>query len=316
MWQIIGQQPAVDRLRRDVEKGALPHALLLTGRSGSGRTTLAVELAKTLNCVSDDAPCQRCVHCHQIAAGTHPDVSIVESASGRDSIAIQQIRDLRGGASLRPFQGRWKVYIIAGAERLTPQAADALLKTLEEPPPNVVFVLTALDMESVPPTVVSRCRLLTLRVPRESEIVDLLARELDPSEAARIARLARGNVGWAVRAARQPKLASEEEQLERALAGVFEMGMEDRLKLAESLTADRKDRANIRHVLELMLVELRRMLPVPPAGTNDGPEQPAPAAPELEQVPAMFAAVRLAMERIDQNVDPRLTLETLFLGLP
>src|SRR6266487_606693 len=142
MWDFMGNERVVEGLRVAVEKGRLPHALLFVGPAGVGKTRLALELAKALNCEGEDSPCGACVHCRQIASGSHPDVVLLERGEGKDSIAIGQVRELRQEATLRPFQGRRKVYVIAGAEALTAQAADALLKTLEEPPPELVLVLT------------------------------------------------------------------------------------------------------------------------------------------------------------------------------
>jgi DNA polymerase-3 subunit delta' len=321
MWNVIGQDRAVDMLRRALDANRLPHALLLTGPEGVGKTHLALQLAQALNCVGPDAPCGECVHCHQIEIGSHPDVVVVERPEGKEGIAIAQVRELRDAASLRPFQGRRKVYIIAAAEALTGNAADALLKTLEEPQPQLTMILTASDDEALPPTIVSRCRVIPL-VPVPADVIAgaLVERGEDAESAARLARLARGSMGWALRAARQPRLATQQRELTVRLADLWELDLEGRLRLIESLT-DKKDRAAVRRSLELMLLLARDLLLI--AGGLEpryaGPEEGARLARQardmdIAAIHANMAALKDAMERIDQNVDPRLALEAAIIS--
>ena len=324
MWKIIGHERAAELLHRAVATDQVPHALLLTGPAGIGKTTLALELAKALNCVGEEPPCQVCLHCRQIEAASHPDVRLVERPEGKESIAIQQIRELRETAFIRPFQGRRKVYIIAGAEALTPQAADALLKTLEEPQPQVVLVLTAPDAEALPPTVVSRCRLVSLQsVPAMRLVQALQERGLESGEAERLARLAQGNIGWALRAAKQPKLVTQQEEMIARLSEMLEMDLEARLQLAELIAGDRKERPALRRNLELLLLLGRDLLLV---SQGCPPQLATPAQTEalarqaqrlgLAHIHAYLQRLRLTLERIDQNVDPRLALEALMVRLP
>jgi len=291
---------------------------------GVGKTRLALELAKALNCTGDERPDQVCVHCRQIEHGTHPDVAIIERPEGKDSIAIQQVRELRTTASLRPFQARFRVYVVAGAEALTLQAADALLKTLEEPQVQVVLVLTALDVSGIPETVVSRCRRLALQPVSEAQIAGAL-REMgqDETRAGRVARLAQGSLGWAVRAAKDARLVTRQEEALDQMARVPELRLDERLALAESLTAGKRERTEVRRVLEALALLARDLLL-----THEGLE---PRLVRIDQRDMLARQVRSfslaqirdhlqrlkgAMERLDSNVDPRLLLEALLVEMP
>ncbi len=321
MWNVIGHKRAVSALQRALETNRLPHALLFTGPEGVGKTHLALELAKALNCAGEDRPCGSCIHCHQTEIDSHPDVSVVERADGKDSIVIGQVRELRDAASLRPFQGRRKVYIIAGAEGLTDQAADALLKTLEEPQPQLTMILTASEAEGLPATVVSRCRVIPLQqVETEVIAAALRAAGQDEASSARLARLSRGRVGWALRAARQPKLATQQQELAVRLADLWSLDVDGRLLLIESLT-DKKDRAAVRRSLELMMILTRDLLFItqglPPwfMGTDEADLlRSRGAGLSLREIHGRMAALKAAMERIDQNVDPRLSLEAALIS--
>lgn len=320
----MGHDRAVAGLERLITEGRLPHALLLTGPNGVGKTTLGLDLARVLNCVGSNPPCGECIHCRQITAGSHPDVEIIERPDGKESISIEQVRTLRDAAALRPFQGRQKVAIIAGAEYLTPQAADALLKTLEEPQAQLTLILTAAHADSLPETVVSRCRVVALRsVPAEVIADRLRGGGTGSTEAERIARLSRGNMGWALGAASQAKQVAAQEEMVARLSALLDLAPAARIDLAESLAADRKDRNAVRRALEvlshlgrdLLLLHFGLAPRLAYGGEVEVLSRQAGRV-DAQSLSTYLQGVRLAMDRIDRNVDPRLTLEALFLSAP
>jgi DNA polymerase-3 subunit delta' len=157
---IIGQQSPVRILKTLLRSNDIPHALLFTGINGVGKRTAARIIAMTLNCRQQlppsDAPCGTCPSCRQIQSGKHPDVPLIEPQA--NLLRIDRIRELLAALSMKPFSARHRVVIIADAQCMNPEAANALLKMLEEPPAHTLLILTASQKSDLLPTIVSRCR--------------------------------------------------------------------------------------------------------------------------------------------------------------
>ncbi|HEV2303855.1 MAG TPA: DNA polymerase III subunit gamma/tau, partial [Stellaceae bacterium] len=165
--ELIGQEAMVRTLRNAIAAGRVAHAFILTGVRGVGKTTTARILARALNCVGADGtggptaePCGACEHCRAIAEDRHVDVIEMDAAS---RTGVDDIRDLTEGVRYRPVSARYKVYIIDEVHMLSKNAFNALLKTLEEPPPDVVFIFATTEFHKVPITVLSRCQRYALR---------------------------------------------------------------------------------------------------------------------------------------------------------
>lgn len=179
---IVGQEHVRESLRRAILEKQVAHAYLFSGPRGTGKTSTARILAKALNCQDHGPrpdPCGRCASCRAIAAGSSLDVIEIDAAS---NTGVDNIRDLKTGAVLAPFS-RYKVYIVDEVHMLSMQAFNALLKTLEEPPPRVIFILATTELHKVPATIVSRCQCFQFRRFTTYEIVNHLGKILD-SEAA------------------------------------------------------------------------------------------------------------------------------------
>ncbi|HYR02031.1 MAG TPA: DNA polymerase III subunit delta', partial [Syntrophobacteria bacterium] len=155
--EIIGQNRVIRLVRQALRHGRLPHALLFAGLDGVGKRRTALALARVLNCegASSGDSCDRCLSCRKMASGNHPDLLLVEREG--QFIRIDRIRDLQRRLRFRPLEGRKRVILIHEAETMRTEAANALLKILEEPPPDNLFILTAPDSTALLPTIASRC---------------------------------------------------------------------------------------------------------------------------------------------------------------
>ena len=197
---VVGQQHVVRTLRNAVEQGKVHHAYLFVGSRGTGKTSMAKILARSLNCERGGptaTPCGECESCLTIAAGTSMDVIEMDAASNR---SVDDVRDLRERVAYAPSGGHWKVYILDEAHMLTKEAWNAFLKTLEEPPPNTVFVLATTESHKVMATIADRCQRFDFQRPSLEQISEVLERvaaaesiELDDGATATIARSAQGS---------------------------------------------------------------------------------------------------------------------------
>ncbi|HEX5376181.1 MAG TPA: DNA polymerase III subunit gamma/tau [Solirubrobacterales bacterium] len=198
--EVVGQQHVVRTLRSAVEQGKVHHAYLFVGSRGTGKTSMAKILARSLNCERGGptvTPCGECESCTTIASGVSIDVIEMDAASNR---SVDDVRDLRERVAYAPTGGRWKVYILDEAHMLTKEAWNAFLKTLEEPPPNTVFVLATTEAHKVMPTIADRCQRFDFQRPSLEQISEVLARvsaaegiEAEDAAVAMIARSASGS---------------------------------------------------------------------------------------------------------------------------
>ena len=203
-------------------RAGMTHAWLFTGPPGSGRSVAARAFAAALLC--PDLGCGHCASCHQVLAGTHADVLLVRPDGL--SYGVRQTRDLVLRAATAPFGGRWRAILFEDADRATEQAANALLKAIEEPSPRTVWLLCAPSPDDLVPTIRSRCRLVTLRTPPASAIAEVLARRdgIEPGLALRAARAAQGHIGRARRLATDPEAARRRAEVLRVPFSVDGLG--------------------------------------------------------------------------------------------
>jgi DNA polymerase-3 subunit delta' len=317
---IVGQESAVALLARAVATDRLAHAYAFVGPPGVGRRTTAVALAQAVLC--PERGCGACSVCRRVLAGQHADARLIAPTPPRDNpkgvplIRIEHVRELERTAALAPHEGPRKVFILDDADRLTRETPQALLKTLEEPPPRTLLVLVISQPRALPPTVMSRCQRVRFR-PLPAAIVEALleARGVPADDRALLARLSRGQVGLA--------LAAPLEDLRgRRDAAVALLGL-DVARLTARLGDARPDRATVAGFLDVYRTWYRDALCLAVGGDAallvHGDREAdlralAGARPPMALVAAL-EALRAAAEGLDANVAPRLVLEHALLSM-
>jgi len=334
MWQVVGQTRAVSLLQHSLERGSLAHAYLLIGPAHVGKMTLALNLAQALNCQASEPPCGECASCQKIALAKHADVQIIgltsdgnsAEAKPRAEISIDQIRQMQHSASLPPFEGRYKVFIVDGAEQLSTEAANCLLKTLEEPVGKVIFILLATNERLLPPTVVSRCQRLELPPLAATEVEAALNSGwgIEPQKAKLLARLSHGCLGWAISAAYDDGLLQQRAQQLDRLLDIINADYEERFAYAAQLAAQfSQNRGWVQGILDLWLDWWRDLLLVK-VDCNDAIINIDRSATLIEkakgynlaQIRVFINNIQAAGEQLRLNANPQLVLETLMLSIP
>lgn len=238
--EIVGHERPVAILTRALANNALAHALLFSGEEGIGKKATAQALAAAVQCREQGAAggCGHCNSCRKAAAGNHPDVHL-ETAEG-DEIKIDQIRQIQADLSLRPFEGESKVLIVDGAERMNSAAANAFLKTLEEPPGESLIILVSAMPHSLLPTIRSRCQEIKFQPLARPALAAVLQerRGLSADDAWFAAALSRGSIGRALTMDVEAEKTAREEFTAQWL-DIGRMPATDVLALAESLGKDR-----------------------------------------------------------------------------
>lgn len=171
---IIEQERIKKLLAGSLANHEVSHAYLFVGKKGIGKTMMALEFAKALLCRGDEKPCGACIPCEKIEHGNHPDVLITQPGKGESAIKIDQIRKLIATLPVKPFESDLRVSIIKGGDKMTPEAQNALLKSLEEPEPHNVFIITAENLEKMLNTIRSRCQVLSFEPVSDAGIREIL----------------------------------------------------------------------------------------------------------------------------------------------
>lgn len=328
---IMGHEWAVDLLSGALANDRLAHAYLLSGPAFIGKTTLARVFAQALNCgAGDSEPCLACRSCQLIANDGHPDVRLIEpvlSSSGRtETLRIDQVRGLQRELALFPYEGRYRVAIMTRFQQASPGAANALLKTLEEPPERVVLVLTADSGRPLLPTIVSRCQPLALRpLPLEKvESALLLHWHATEGQANQLAHLSGGRLGLAVRLLTDSHLLDRRGERLDAMEALLGEDRAARFRYVEGLTRT-KQGTMVREVLELwsgwwrdvMLTAVWKMRSAPITNV-DRKDQIQAAANRygIESARAVVRSIQETLGQLDHNANTRLALEVLMLSLP
>jgi DNA polymerase-3 subunit delta' len=326
---VIGHAPIVSLLKQAVRKGSVPQSLLFAGPDGVGKRAVAVALAQAINCprrgASGDDACGTCSTCERIARGVHTDVAIVDR--GEDaSIKIDSVRErVLDVIGYRPFEAARRVFVIDAAEDLGDQAQDALLKTLEEPPPSAVIVLVSSYPDLLRPTVQSRCRRLRFGPLAESDVARVLTERhrVDAGRARALAAASGGSVARALAA--QAGSLDEDREAAFGVVAAAKGRVGDRLRAAAALAkhdSDRRDREALSDRLTIVGSILRDLGAIA-AGRRDAlvntdrqdELRSLAAAYDLRRVVAGYAAVSQAQSALSRNAGPKIVADWIAVSL-
>lgn len=330
MWQTIGQSKALALLEHSLRTGSLAHAYLFAGPPHVGKTTLALDLAQALNCQGVEPPCGKCQSCRRIVNGKHADIAIIglNSARGlremkpRVEISIEDIRELQRSVSLPPYEGKYKVFIIDGAEYLSAEAANCLLKTLEEPPPRVIMLLLAAEELQLLPTVVSRCQRVELKPMPSGEVERVLikSRGVDRDKARLLARLSQGCLGWALTASVDDGYLVQRTQRLSEMLSLLGTGWEERFVYAAQLGNDRRSAEEVIKLWliwwhDVMLTKCGCKQVISNVDHTLALEESAQALSLLE-INNFINSLQKSLSQISKNANLRLVFEILMLDMP
>ena len=328
-WNIVGHEHAINTLRRALQAQRVRHAYLFTGPEHIGKALLAQRFAQTLLCTDGgDAnnapqnPCNACLSCRKVMHGNHPDVHYISRPPEKQFILIEQVRALQADAARKTLEGRRNIFIIQGMHEMNVQAANCLLKTLEEPEPDVVLLLTTPDPGLLLPTILSRVQQVPMQLLTMKQIKSALEDRwhVEPDEANLIAALAAGRMGWAVQAVEDEDMLAERQTQLETLAKLSTAGKVQRFDVAQRLSADSD---KLHGILELWLLWWRDMV----LAANNCLDlivnvdmqsiiQNQAAKVGAAESQRMVRAILGTMEALDQNVNARVALEVLMLDLP
>jgi DNA polymerase III subunit delta' len=334
MWDIVGQEKAVTFLQKSLERGSLAHAYLLVSAPHVGKMALAVHLAKAINCESTERPCGKCPSCVRIAAGKHADVQIIELAQVAESdenesktkISVEQVDQILHSVNLAPFEGKYRVFIVNGVEFMSIGAANRLLKTIEEPVENVIFVLLTANESLVPVTIVSRCQKIELLPVTAEQIAQglVIYYQVEPEKARLLARIANGCFGWAVLALHDETLVQQRTEWLDAWREMFEADYDRRFTFAAKLVEKySQNRSIVQQKLNLLLSWWHDLLLMKADCEKDienidyhADLQKMAAGYNIGQIRAFIDRIQSAKEQLRLNTNQQLVMEVLMLNIP
>jgi len=330
-WNLLGHEWAVEMLKQHLTHDSVRHAYLFTGPPGVGRRSLALHFAQSLSCPNPAAPgeaCGKCKTCQQIERMQYTDLAVIQAEKEGGTLKVEQIRAVRHSLVLKPYQGKYRVALFLRFQEANPNAANALLKTLEEAPAHVILILTADTSEQLLPTITSRCEILRLRpLPLETVETFLKDRQVEPASARLLAHVSGGRPGYALH------LMEDKDALEFRAKRLDEMQTllrstrHERFAYAEKLTSRKKKDAEaeerFRETLLLWLSFWRDVLLRVTGSTSPltnvdytGSVDALAAKLTLPQVRKLVSDSQEAIEKFERNVNARLLAEVTLLDWP
>jgi len=323
-WNVLGHDWAVDMLHQQVVRGEIRHAYLFCGSPGLGRRTLALRLAQALNCptpIAAGVPCRECRECKQIEAMRYADMNVIQAESEGGTLKVDQVREVQHSLSLKPFQGKYRIALFLRFQESNDNAANALLKTLEEAPSYAVLILTADNPEQLLPTIVSRCEILRLHpLPIAAIEADLVERGVEAERARLLAHISGGRPGYARRLVEDASLLETREERLNDLQKLLPAPRVEKFSYAEKLS---RDKDSMRRVIliwlsywrDVMLRAARAETPLVNIDRNMEIEFLAGRL-DLSTSRRVVNDLESALEKMERNVNARLLAEVLLLDWP
>ena len=323
-WNVVGHHWAVDMLEKHVVHGTTRHAYLLAGAPGLGRRTLALRFAQALNCqtpVAPGVPCQQCRDCKQIAAMQHADLTVIQAEAEGGTLKVDQIREARRTLTLKPYQAKYRVSLFLRFQEANDNAANALLKTLEEAPSYAVLILTADNPEQLLPTIVSRCEVLRLRPLQVEEVQkELESRGVEGDRAKLIAHISGGRFGYAQRLIEDESLLERREERLNDLQSLISASRVEKFSYADKLARDKESMRQailvwLSYWRDVMLRTAHASTPLVNVDRNVEIEDLAQRL-DLSMARRVVSGLEDVLEKMERNVNARLLAEVLLLDLP
>lgn len=306
---IVGS--AASHLRGEMQSARVVHAYLFAGPAGTGKRSLADICARALLCAGQgEKPCDECPSCRQFSSGNHPDVKRI---SPEKSIGVEAIRELIDALAVHPYESSRHVVLIEQADKMTPQAQNALLKTLETPPGDAVFFLITDQMTALLPTIISRCRIVRFPYLEEKDCISVLTGQHGMTEdrAKLLARLSMGSVGRALEMDQSEQYWKTREQVIRALSALH--GAEDVGAAALPLSESREQAGAILDILELCARDIMAMQDADGEVIQTDLQHVLPT--DRYSGAQMLKSVMEARKRVASNVSWQSALEMLFFDM-
>ena len=323
-WKLVGNEWAVDMLKKHVVNGTTRHAYLFAGPPGLGRRTLALSFAQALNCqtpVAPGVPCGECRDCRQIAAMQYADLTVIQADAEGGTLKVDQIREARRSLTLKPYQANYRVALFLRFQEANDNAANALLKTLEEAPSYAVLILTADNPEQLLPTIVSRCEVLRLRPLQVDQVQkELENRGLEGDRAKLIAHISGGRFGYAQRLIGDASLLGWREERLNDLQSLISASRVEKFAYADKLARDKESMRQavlvwLSYWRDVMLRTAHASTPLVNVDRNVEIEDLAQRL-DLSIARRVVSSLEQVLEKMERNVNSRLLAEVLLLDLP
>jgi len=322
---LLGHEWAASLLQQHILHGDVRHAYLFSGAPGIGRRSLALAFAQAVNCQSPPSSgtaCGECRTCRQMEKMQHPDLSIIEAESEGGMIKVDQIRALQRSLSLSPYEARYRIALLLNFQRANPNAQNALLKTLEEAPKQVILLMTADSPDNLLPTISSRCEILRLRPVAIDKLESALQSRwnLSAEQARLTAHLSNGRTGLALKMTNEPDLIEKRAAWVDELIRLFPLNLRERFSATDALA---RNRDQLRLVLQTWLSFGRDLLLTANESGETLTNQDRKSEIQVlahrltgPQILSLMEDLDHALELLEMNANLRLLLENLMLSIP